>query len=293
MAQEVLFHVSPSFVDAFSCKAGECRHSCCKGWEIDIDEVSLSRYRQLSGAWRERMNAAICEDETGAHFNLTEENACPFLRQDGLCDLILAFGEDALCDICALHPRFYELIGPFELAGLGLSCEAVCELLLSGEGELLFSCEETGETFSLSVLLSRLGFLPEGASLSFVPARDLAAMLTRLEGTEAIDALWPLELARIRRDLAAHPVSLSASPRYDRIFSYLLYRVLEEIPRWGLAVVQAYARDAVSFIALQDALYGKEAETLRRWSEQIEYSTENIPYLLSCLKSQNASGFLP
>ena len=91
MAQEVLFHIRPSFADAFSCKAGECRHSCCKGWEIDIDDRSLSLYRQLPGAWRERMNAAICEDETGAHFVLTAQDACPFLRQDGLCDLILAF----------------------------------------------------------------------------------------------------------------------------------------------------------------------------------------------------------
>ena len=263
MAQEVLFHIRPSFADAFTCKAGECRHSCCKGWEIDIDDRSLSLYRQLPGAWRERMNAAICEDETGAHFVLTAQDACPFLRQDGLCDLILAFGEDALCDICALHPRFYELIGPYELSGLGLSCEAVCELLFAEGGELQFLCEETGESFSLSVLLSRLGFLPEGCALSF-------------------DDSWPLELSRIRKDFASRPVTLPSGQRYDRIFSYVLYRALEEIPVHGLDAVLSYARDAVSFIALQDVLYGCDPEALRRWSEQIEYSTENIPYLLSC-----------
>ena len=282
MAQEVLFHIRPSFADAFSCKAGECRHSCCKGWEIDIDDRSLSLYRQLLGAWRERMNAAICEDETGAHFVLTAQDACPFLRQDGLCDLILAFGEDALCDICALHPRFYELIGPYELSGLGLSCEAVCELLLAEGGELQFLCEETGESFSLPVLLSRLGFLPEGCALSFIPLEDPAPMLARLEGTEAIDDSWPLELSRIRKDFASRPVTLPSGQRYDRIFSYVLYRALEEIPVHGFDAVLSYARDAVSFIALQDVLYGCDPEALRRWSEQIEYSTENIPYLLSC-----------
>ncbi len=282
MAQEVLFHIRPSFADAFSCKAGECRHSCCKGWEIDIDDRSLSLYRQLPGVWRERMNAAVCEDETGAHFVLTAQDACPFLRQDGLCDLILAFGEDALCDICALHPRFYELIEPYELSGLGLSCEAVCELLLAERGELQFLCEETGESFSLPVLLSRLGFLPEGCALSFIPLEDPAPMLARLEGTEAIDDFWPLELSRIRKDFASRPVTLPSGPIYDRIFSYILYRVLEEIPAHGIDAVLSYARDAVSFLALQDALYGRDLEALRRWSEQIEYSTENIPYLLSC-----------
>ena len=282
MAQEVLFHIRPSFADAFSCKAGECRHSCCKGWEIDIDDRSLSLYRQFPGAWREWMNAAVCEDETGAHFVLTAQDACPFLRQDGLCDLILAFGEDALCDICALHPRFYELIGSYELSGLGLSCEAVCELLLAEGGELQFLCEETGESFSLPVLLSRLGFLPEGCALSFIPLEDPAPMLARLEGTEAIDDSWPLELSRIRKDFASRPVTLPSGPIYDRIFSYILYRVLEEIPAHGIDAVLSYARDAVSFLALQDALYGRDPEALRRWSEQIEYSTENIPYLLSC-----------
>ena len=258
------------------------RHSCCKGWEIDVDDRSLTLYRQLPGAWRERMDAAICEDETGAHFVLTAQDACPFLRQDGLCDLILAFGEDALCDICALHPRFYELIGSYELSGLGLSCEAVCELLLAEGGELQFLCEETGESFSLPVLLSRLGFLPEGCALSFVPLEDPAPMLARLEGTEAIDDSWPHELSRIRKDFASRPVTLPSGPVYARIFSYILYRVLEEIPVHGFAAVPSYARDAVSFIALQDALYGHDPEALRRWSEQIEYSTENIPYLLSC-----------
>ena len=192
MAQEVLFHIRPSFADAFSCKAGECRHSCCKGWEIDVDDRSLTLYRQLPGAWRERMDAAICEDETGAHFVLTAQDACPFLRQDGLCDLILAFGEDALCDICALHPRFYELIGPYELSGLGLSCEAVCELLLAEGGELQFLCEETGESFSLPVLLSRLGFLPEGSYAVTLfrdgPNADRAARDFRMETASATPA---------------------------------------------------------------------------------------------------------
>ena len=130
--------------------------------------------------------------------------------------------------------------------------------------------------------VSRLGFLPEGCTLSFVPLEDPAPMLARLEGTEAIDDSWPLELSRIRKDFAAHPFTLPSDPRYDRIFSYILYRVLEEIPAHSLDAVLSYARDAVSFIALQDVLYGRNPEALRRWSEQIEYSTENIPYLLSC-----------
>ena len=46
-------------------------------------------------------------------------------------------------DICDLHPRFFADIGPHELSGLGLSCEAVCELLLQEERPLCFADAET------------------------------------------------------------------------------------------------------------------------------------------------------
>ena len=29
--------VWPDFADAFVCKADRCQHTCCRGWEIDIE----------------------------------------------------------------------------------------------------------------------------------------------------------------------------------------------------------------------------------------------------------------
>lgn len=29
--------IYPATADAFHCIADACRHTCCKGWEIDID----------------------------------------------------------------------------------------------------------------------------------------------------------------------------------------------------------------------------------------------------------------
>ena len=281
---EVLFHIVPAFYPAFRCKAGECRHSCCRGWEIDIDENTLSAYQCLPGAWGERLRAAIVKEADGtAHFRLTEEENCPFLRPDGLCDVILALGEDALCDICALHPRFYELIGPYELCGLGLSCEAVCELLLDLSHPLRFLCEETGEELSLPALLSRLGFDASEKALTFTPVEDMHAMLWRLEKTEPIDEAWTHRLGEIRQKMSSGIPAIPEGEIYDRMLRYILYRTAEKIPEAGLSAVLAFGRESVSFIALEDALFGFDAEHLRRWSEQIEYSTENVDFLLSCL----------
>ena len=212
MNEKNLFHLQPDFYDRFRCRAAACRHSCCKGWEIDIDENTLDLYRSLKGTWREKMDAAIVCDEYGAHFRLTEEERCPFLQQDGLCELIRALGEDALCDICALHPRFYELAGPYELAGLGLSCEAVCDLLLAEEGELTLRCEETGEKITLSTLLKTLGCEEREGALRFVPTEDLKGLLQRLEQTEAIDAAWPEELRSVREAVK----TASPGERFDQ-----------------------------------------------------------------------------
>ena len=261
-----LRHLQPDFYESFRCRASACRHSCCKGWEIDIDENTLELYQNLSGEWREKMDAAIVCDDSGAHFRLTEDECCPFLQKDGLCELICAFGEDALCDICALHPRFYELVGSYELAGLGLSCEAVCALLLAEEGELSLRCEETGETLPLSTLLKSLGFENLEGALRFTPTEDLDGVMQHLEGTEPIDETWTEELDKVRKALKNAPVpELPTGPRYDRMLQYIVYRSIEHAESAGWPAVLCYAREGVSFVALQDALCGEDPEH-RMWT---------------------------
>ena len=128
----------PDFYDRFRCLASACGHSCCRGWEIDVDDRSADFYRALDSDLGRALRDALFEDGDGWHFRLDGRERCPFLREDGLCRLICELGEEALCDICALHPRFFEELGEHELWGLGLSCEAVSELLWREEGELRF-----------------------------------------------------------------------------------------------------------------------------------------------------------
>ena len=96
----------PDFYEAFACRAADCSHSCCKGWEIDVDEAALRRYAAVEGDLGQELRRNIYQDDDGAHFLLAEDERCPFLREDGLCRLIVDLGEDALCEICALHPRY-------------------------------------------------------------------------------------------------------------------------------------------------------------------------------------------
>ena len=54
---------------------------------------------------------------------LKEDDRCPFLNQDNLCEIYIHLGEQALCEICDQHPRFHEWFGDYKESGLGLCCE--------------------------------------------------------------------------------------------------------------------------------------------------------------------------
>ena len=134
-------YIKPDFYDDFRCIASACCHSCCAGWEIDIDEDTADYYAELSGAIGGELRAHISA-EPEPHFVMTEDGRCPFLCGDGLCRLILTLGEDALCDICAEHPRFYNFTGGREESGLGLCCEEVVRLLYSSDAPIGFIAED-------------------------------------------------------------------------------------------------------------------------------------------------------
>ena len=120
----------PEYYPAFRCVASKCAHTCCAGWEIDIDDASLARYEKLPGPFGERVRGCISR-EGDAHFILSEGERCPLLTGENLCELILREGEDALCQICRDHPRFRNFYSCRVEMGLGLVCEEAARLILT------------------------------------------------------------------------------------------------------------------------------------------------------------------
>jgi len=120
----------PDYYPAFHCIASGCGHTCCAGWEIDIDAESLSRYERMVGAFGERVRQSIRREDT-PHFILGENERCPLLNSANLCELILHEGEGALCQICRDHPRFRNYFTCRVEMGLGLVCEEAARIILS------------------------------------------------------------------------------------------------------------------------------------------------------------------
>ena len=124
-----MIEVYPNYYNKFSCIADKCKHSCCIGWEIDIDEDTMDIYNSLNTPMGEKIRNNIEGDIP--HFKLTKDERCPFLNEQGLCDIILECGDGAISDICYLHPRFSNFYSSFTETGLGLCCEEAVRIVLS------------------------------------------------------------------------------------------------------------------------------------------------------------------
>lgn len=137
--------VKPYFYDNFHCKADKCSDSCCIGWEVDIDDASLEKYNSVTGEFGNKLKKNIvCDDHS--HFKLLKDDVCPFLNCDGLCDIYINLGKDALCEICSEHPRFYEWLDGRTEKGLGLCCEKVCEMLFENDRQFELIYDDDGES---------------------------------------------------------------------------------------------------------------------------------------------------
>lgn len=123
--------IAPSYYLAFKCIADKCKHSCCIGWEIDIDEDTYEYYKTIKGDFGKRLSDNIVIEEDTPHFLLDKEERCPFLNKNGLCDIITTIGEESLCQICDDHPRYRNFYSDRTEIGLGFCCEAAAELILS------------------------------------------------------------------------------------------------------------------------------------------------------------------
>lgn len=134
---------APAYYRNFNCIADKCTHSCCIGWEIDVDAQTCALYDTLDGDYADTVRASIDDADT-PHFTLGEGERCPHLDERGLCRIISAYGQSALCEICREHPRFYHETPHGTEVGLGLACEEACRIVLFSDN--FDDMTEIGET---------------------------------------------------------------------------------------------------------------------------------------------------
>ena len=284
-----MLSIFPKFYKNFLCKADKCKHSCCKGWEIDIDEETAGKYLAMTGELGAEIRQNIGKNEDSYFFKLTEDERCPFLQKNGLCKIILNIGEENICEICTMHPRFLTMLDDVELCGVGLSCEKTCELLLGDEKDLVFYIEDTEEEVSFSEVLAVIGLNLPNEMQEFslaVNAENINKVLEIMAKTEPIDENWSKELS-IMQDMdnvelkAKEYLENSDKNILNKIYQYILYRQLERLVDIDIEALINYAQYSILFIILHTMISKELGESVRRWSEQIEYDTDNVDLILA------------
>lgn len=304
--------VAPDYYKDFACIAGACRHSCCLGWEIDIDKDTLDYYRSIPGEMGKRLSEHIAETDEGACFRLTENERCPFLNSENLCDLIIELGEESLCQICDDHPRFRNFWADRTEIGLGLCCEAAGKLILTREKTVeLAVIEDDGEADDLPEeeaeilefrdeliaiiqnrelsMAERVERLLEAAEMDF-PALSCEDWAEFLLSLERLDEAWTMCLERLR-DAGHLSFDRLNTPEFEIAFEqlmvYLLYRhvpaALEDDDLPGHIAFAVFAWYLMRWLCAghpEELTMEDIIEYARLYSSEIEYSDENIQAII-------------
>lgn len=286
----IMLYVEPDFYSDFQCIASACRHSCCLGWEIDVDEDTAELYEELPGPLGDELREKLCLLPQ-PHFKMTDQGRCPFLNDKGLCRLILAYGEDVLCDICREHPRFYNDFPQRQETGLGLCCEEAARLLLAGDKPLKLIYTVAGEpeekepeliklrqklmdvlaetALPMEERISRCCAMMDMEPLDF----DMAYWQDFYLGLERLDGAWTTAL----EGLAPINGEMPGDIAHTRLLQYLIYRHFASAEnRREAALLLQFCILSLCLIYALEQSGGELIELVRLYSSEIEYSDENI-----------------
>lgn len=288
--------ITPSYYKNFKCIADKCKHSCCIGWEIEVDDFTVEKYKAVKGNFASRLKENI-DFGDAPHFKLDKDERCPFLNQNGLCDIIRNLGEDMLCQICSDHPRFRNFYGEYEEIGLGMTCEAAAEIILSSQEKTIFNLPKDALEISLVGFREKLFNVLQDRTIAVDNRVDnmLALIDAKLPsadwygvfcGLERLDHEWDSYLTRIKCGIDIKK-DTTLDTAYEQLLVYLIYRHFLD------AQYDDMIKERVLFAALvykvikamntSDTL-SELIEIARLYSSEIEYSDENINILLSNLE---------
>lgn len=288
---------APRYYERFKCIADKCQHNCCTGWEIDIDNSTLKRYKRLKNGYGAIIKDSISFDEA-PHFRLDEKERCPHLDENGLCKIITNLGEEYLCDICREHPRFYNFTDVGEV-GIGMSCPEAARIILSSSDymDILQIGEREGNVqeidFDARTERSKIYKILSDKSCEY--EKRLEKIYQAYGICAGGDDFWLEKLAHLEylnpmHQKAFMKYSSVARPKekdeyLERFLAYFIYRHVTEALDYDDLV------SSLSFCLFCERLFASlmctcKAETPEALasiiSEEIEYSDDNTLTLMYC-----------
>ncbi len=135
--------LQPTYVKQFRCDGSQCHSKCCRRWLIEIDGNTYQKYCGIKSReerkkitdhikWKKNQNAKKFV------IMLRKDGSCPFLREDGFCDIQKKYGENFLSKVCASYPRVIHQLDDIIEQGMTLSCPVAAKQILLQEEPIEF-----------------------------------------------------------------------------------------------------------------------------------------------------------
>ena len=150
-----MLYTIPDYYKEFHCIADLCEDTCCAGWQIVIDEKSLTRYKKMlhskkspakkgQGTFSARLLCSV--NWFNGTFRQDTDRRCAFLNEENLCDLYICQGAKSLCKTCKNYPRHIEEFEGLREITLSISCPEVARILMERKSPVKFlTYEKEGE----------------------------------------------------------------------------------------------------------------------------------------------------
>lgn len=303
----------PDYYDRFQCEAADCPDTCCAGWEVDVDDETFYRYQVVPGEFGDKLRSELKDDGETKSFILKENERCPFLNPDNLCDIYIQLGGDALCRTCKEHPRFYTEIGEYEQVDLSLSCPGVADLFFESPRPFTIVRHEDDrpgkwlsveDSANLEEILafrdSAMGGCQEGSSsrhfAHFFSTPTDETWAQEFSEMEALEPEWKELTSRVRENYAAYQAewpkvyNVAIERWFRKLGAYFSFRYY--IDSWfdgSLVPEKILIKKSLWFLRLmcvdrwkQNGEVFRKADLMdvvREYSKEVEFSEPNVKRL--------------
>ncbi len=301
--QELVLNYYPKF----KCVAGECKHTCCAGWEMCIDEQSLTAYKNDASEFSNTLKKGI--NFRKAKFKADKKGRCAFLNDKGLCEIIINLGEQSLCQVCRDHPRFKSFFNDRIELGLGFCCETATKLILTFEDKIeLVTIKDDGilqeNDFSqknilafrekvLAILQDRTLTIDDRISKvlfeckASVLDKDFSKIIKCFISLERLNKSWTKRLKDVSKNftittdenLSLYAEQFLVNSIYRHLSGaedtmFVRARAIACVVSWWVinSIIKSEEHDAKNLLALT-------VDCVREFSAEVEYSQNNLDKL--------------
>ncbi len=138
-----MYYRQPEYYGDFKCIGGDCKFTCCAGWNITWNEEEINKVKDAPDC-SEELRALVDSsfekrgDAVVYSVILREGQRCPFLTEESLCRIQRELGADYLSRTCSIYPRrYYQILNSqtgepvYFYRSCELSCPEVAKRLIS------------------------------------------------------------------------------------------------------------------------------------------------------------------